>query len=223
VFPVSESGAIVVKAYPPIDESQFNPDTRETAVVQKSAEAHGAVDSQRREGLFESCGIVPTERAEKRGLKRANSGRMLCCNAVHGRIQMKFAVMCALFATVSVGLSACNKAKSPDEVQTNVAKATSEAAENNAKADANRKQAEAQASEQLAKEKADAKAKATDTRVAAVADSAVTEAEGATKIALAKCEALQGDAQQQCRDEANAHLQTVKDRAKAAKKGPLEQ
>jgi hypothetical protein len=136
---------------------------------------------------------------------------------------MKFAVVCALVATVSVGLSACNKAKSPDEVQANLAKATSEAAENNAKADATRKQAEAQASQDLAKDKADAEAKSTDKSVAAVADEAVTEAEGATKVALAKCEALQGDAQQQCRDDANAHLQAVKDRAKAAKKGPLEQ
>ena len=136
---------------------------------------------------------------------------------------MKFAVICALFASVSLGLSACNKAKSPHEVQSNVAKATSEAAENNAKADAQRKQAEAQASEELVKEKADAEAKARDKSVAAVADQAVTETEGATKIALAKCAALQADAQQQCRDQANAHLQAVRDRAKAAKKGPLEQ
>lgn len=135
---------------------------------------------------------------------------------------MKFVLMCALFASLSLGLSACNKAKSPDEVQTNIAQATREAAENDTKADANRKQAEAQASEQLVKDRADAEKKATETRVAAVADAAVTEAEGANKIALAKCEALEGDAQRQCTDGANAHLQAVKDRAKAAKKGPLE-
>lgn len=136
---------------------------------------------------------------------------------------MKFVVGCALLASVAVGLSACHKAKSPDAVQANVAQATSEAAENNAKADENMKQAEAKASDELAKAKADAEAKATDKSVAAVADAAVTEAEGATKIALAKCDALQGDAQKQCMDEANSHLQAVKDRAKAAKKGPLEQ
>ena len=136
---------------------------------------------------------------------------------------MKFAAMCTLLVSVSLGLVACNKAKSPDDVQANVAKATSEAAESNAKADAQRKQAEAQASEEFAKETADAKAKAADKRVAAVTDEAVTEAEGETKIALAKCDALQGDAQQQCRDQATSHLQSVKDRAKAAKKGPLEQ
>jgi hypothetical protein len=47
-------------------------------------------------------------------------------------------------------------------------------------------------------------------------------AEGETKIALAKCEAMEGDAQKQCRGDANAHLQAVKDRAKEAKRGPLQ-
>jgi hypothetical protein len=136
---------------------------------------------------------------------------------------MKLAVVCALLASAALGISACNKAKSPDDVQANVAKATDEAAAASAKADADRKQAEVQASEQLAKDKADAEAKANDKTVAAVADAAVTDAEGANKVALAKCEALAGDAQKQCRDEANAHLQAVKDRAKAAKKGPIEQ
>ena len=79
------------------------------------------------------------------------------------------------------------------------------------------KQTEAQASQDLAKDKAEAAAKAADKSVAAVADAAVTETEGATKIALAKCEALEGDAQKQCKDNANSHLQTVKDRAKAVK------
>jgi hypothetical protein len=146
---------------------------------------------------------------------------MLYRNAVDGRTQMKRAITCALMwallASATVGLSACNKAKSPDEVRADVAKATKEAAESNAKADAQMRRTEAKASEDLAKEKADAEARAADTSVAAVADAAVTEAENATKIALAKCEALQGDAQQQCKDNANAHLQAVKDRAKVAK------
>lgn len=132
-------------------------------------------------------------------------------------IRMKYAILCALLASASMGISACNKAESPDKVQADVAKATTEAAENNAKADDARKQTEVKAAEDLAKEKADAAAKAADKSVAAVADSAVTETEGATKVALAKCQALEGDAQKQCKDAANAHLQTVKDRAKAAK------
>jgi hypothetical protein len=130
---------------------------------------------------------------------------------------MRFAFLCALLVSASMGITACNKAESPDKVQADVAKASNDAAEANAKADEARKQTEAQAAQDLAKEKADAGARAADKSVGAVADAAVTETEGATKVALAKCEALEGDAQKQCKDNANAHLQTVKDRAKAVK------
>jgi hypothetical protein len=130
---------------------------------------------------------------------------------------MRFAFLCALLVSASMGITACNKAESPDKVQADVAKASSDAAEANAKADEARKQTETQAAQDLAKEKADAGARAADKSVGAVADAAVTETEGETKVALAKCEALEGDAQKQCKDNANAHLQTVKDRAKAVK------
>lgn len=130
---------------------------------------------------------------------------------------MKLAYVCALLVSASVGLTACNKAESPDKVQADVAKATSDAASNDANADAARKQAEAQAKQDMVKAKADAQTQAVDKSIAAVADDAVAEAESETKIALAKCEALEGDAQKQCKNQANAHLQTVKDRAKAAK------
>lgn len=130
---------------------------------------------------------------------------------------MKPALVCALLASVSLGLAGCNKAKSPNDVQADVAKATSEAAKNDAAADAKRKQAETEARQELAKDQADIEAKAADKSVAAVTDEAVTEAEDANKVALAKCEALEGDAQKQCRDKADSRLQAVKDRAKAAK------
>lgn len=142
---------------------------------------------------------------------------MLCHHAVHGEIRMKLSLICALLVGVSVGLSGCNKAKSPDEVQADVAKATREADANSAKADAAIRQTEAQAAADLAKDKADAEARAADRSIAAVADSALADAEGANKVELAKCEALQGDAQQQCRDAANARLKTIKDRVAAAK------
>jgi hypothetical protein len=131
--------------------------------------------------------------------------------------KMKLAYVCALVISASVGLSACNKAESPDKVQADVAKATSDAASNDANADAARKQAEAQANQDMLKARADVQTQAVDKSIAAVADDAVVEAESQTKIALAKCEALEGDAQKQCRNQANAHLQTVKDRANAAK------
>ena len=130
---------------------------------------------------------------------------------------MKFAYACALLASLTLGLSACNKAESPDKAQTDVAKAQADAAADNAKADADRKAAEAQATQDMVKAKADAQTQAVDKSIAAVADDAVKEAENDNKVALAKCEALNGDAQKTCKDQANAHLQQVKDRANAAK------
>ena len=126
---------------------------------------------------------------------------------------MRLALTCALLASALLSLSACNKAESPEKVQTDVAKAKSDAAEENAKADEKMKQVEAEA----AKDRADAATKAADKSVGAVVDSAVTQAEGDTKVALAKCEALEGDAQKACKDKANAHLSAVKEKAKAAK------
>jgi len=126
---------------------------------------------------------------------------------------MRLASICALLASALLGLSACNKAKSPEDVQADVAKAQSDAADQNAKADENVKQVEAEAP----KDRSDALAKVADKSVDVIADSAVTQAEGDTKIALAKCQALEGDAQKTCKDEANAHLDAVKAKAKAAK------
>jgi hypothetical protein len=126
---------------------------------------------------------------------------------------MKLAISVALVASALLGLAACNKADSPEKVQTDVAKAQSDAMAENAKADEKVKQVEAEA----AKDRADADAKAADKSVGAVVDSAVTEAEGATKIALAKCEALEGDAQKACKDKANAHMDAVNAKAKVAK------
>jgi hypothetical protein len=134
---------------------------------------------------------------------------------------MKIAIG-AMVACATLVLGACNEAKSPDKVQADVAKATADAAENSAKADEARKQAEAKASEELVKDKDAAEAKAANTSVSAVADAAVAEAEGETKIALAKCQSLEGDAQRHCKDDANAHLKAVKERASDAKKGPVD-
>ncbi len=125
---------------------------------------------------------------------------------------MKPALSFALLLSALLGVSACNKAESPENVQADVAKAQSDAAKDNAKADANVQQVEAAA----VKDRADAEAKVADKSVNALVDSAVTEAEGETKVALAKCEALDGDAQKACKDQANAHMDAVKAKAKAA-------
>lgn len=126
---------------------------------------------------------------------------------------MKIAICGTYLACALLSLSACNKAESPEKVQQDVAKAQAQAAQDNAKADDKVKQVEADA----AKDRADAVAKVADKSVGALADSAVTQAEGENKVALAKCESLEGDAQKSCKDAANAHLDEVKARAKAAK------
>jgi hypothetical protein len=126
---------------------------------------------------------------------------------------MRLALSCALLASALLCLSACNRAESPEKVQAEVAKAQNNAVEENAKSDEKVKQVEAEA----AKDRADALAKVADKSVGAIADSAVTQAEGETKIALAKCQALEGDAQKTCKDEANAHMDAVRAKAKAAK------
>ena len=118
-----------------------------------------------------------------------------------------------LVATAFLCLAACGRAKAPEDVQANVAEAQAKAVAENAKADEKVKQIESN----VVQDRADALAKVADKNIDAVADSAVTEAEGENKIALAKCEALEGDAEKSCKDQANAHLDAVKAKAKAAK------
>lgn len=128
---------------------------------------------------------------------------------------VKPGLMGALLVCALASVSACNKAESPEKVQADVAKAESDAAVANAKADVKVEKVEAAA----VQDRADADAKVTDKSVVALVDSAVTVAEGETKVALAKCEALAGDAQRDCKEQANAHLDAVKARAKVAKTG----
>jgi hypothetical protein len=128
---------------------------------------------------------------------------------------MKPSITYAFIASAVLCLAACNKAESPETVQADVAKAQSDAVTDNAKADAKVEQVEASA----AKQRADAAALITDKNIGALVDAAVTQAEGETKIALAKCEALAGDAQISCKNQANAHLDAVRAKAKAASTG----
>ncbi len=118
------------------------------------------------------------------------------------------AAMAAMLA-----LSGCNKAQSPEKVQSDVAKATASAERKDERAAEREAKTDANVTNDIVNDVDKANAK----EVAAAADDAVTQAEGENKIALAKCEALAGDAQKACKDQANAHLQLVKDRAKALK------
>ncbi len=118
----------------------------------------------------------------------------------------------AALAAVLV-LAGCNKAASPDKVDSDVAKATASAEKKDERAEEKEAKTDAAITNDLSNDVDKANAKA----VRAAADDAVTQAEGENKIALAKCEALAGDAQKACKDQATAQLDQVKQRAKALK------
>jgi hypothetical protein len=88
-------------------------------------------------------------------------------------------------------LGGCNDAKSPAEVQKNVADAQQSAAKD------------------VAGETKDARKAASDSAY----DVAIAKAEGNSKVAMEKCEALNGDSQKACKDQADAALKL--DRANA--------
>lgn len=106
----------------------------------------------------------------------------------------------AISALAAALLAGCNNAKSPSEVAKDVNSASQSAAERTDKA-------EEKAAAKVADEQKDVRNEQRDAQhVAAVQaqDVAKAEAEGARKVALAKCEALSGDRQQTCKDQANA-------------------
>jgi len=81
-------------------------------------------------------------------------------------------------------LAACQQAESPTEVRDDVADAQQEAREDN-----------------------------TQVQMDAYADTAVTRAEGEHKVAIERCEALAGDEQRLCKDQADASLDAAKQAA----------
>lgn len=98
-------------------------------------------------------------------------------------------------------LAGCNNAKSPDTVATDVAAAQQSAAKQVADA-----RAEASKDD----------AKANNVEAAAAYDVAVAKADGAHKVALEQCNALSGDAQTKCKDQADADYAAAKANSKAA-------
>lgn len=97
-------------------------------------------------------------------------------------------------------IAGCNHAKNSSDVAKDVNAASQKAAESSDKA-------QEKADAKVADEQKDVRNEQRDEQhVAAVQgqDVAKTEAEGARKVALAKCEALSGNRQQSCKDQANA-------------------
>ena len=109
-------------------------------------------------------------------------------------------------------LAACNNAKSPDTVAKDAAKAEQKASSEVAKSE-----------DSAAKDLNGAAGKVDDKLVAFNNDAAkdaynlaIAKADGNRKIALANCESASGDAQKQCKDQAEADYKAAKADAKAA-------
>ena len=126
------------------------------------------------------------------------------------RIFMRFTLPVAVLMTLCA--AACNNAKSPDAVNKDVAKAEQKASSEVSKS-------EDSAAKDLngAAGKVDDKLVAFNNAAAKDAyDLAVAKADGDRKVALASCEAASGDAQKQCKDQADADYTAAKADAKAA-------
>jgi hypothetical protein len=109
-------------------------------------------------------------------------------------------------------LAACHQAKSPDEVAADVAKAQDKANSEVAKA-------EQHADTDVANAAAKVGDKLTDLNNDAASDAykiAVAKADGDKKVELAQCNAMSGDAQKACRQQADADYDAARADAKAA-------
>jgi hypothetical protein len=122
---------------------------------------------------------------------------------------MRFQLASAMIITL--GLAACNSAKSPDTVAKDIATAEQKASTEAAKSE-----------DSAAKDLSSAAGKVDDKVVAfnnaAAKDAynlAIAKADGNRKIALANCESASGDAQKLCKDQADADYAAAKANAKA--------
>jgi hypothetical protein len=113
---------------------------------------------------------------------------------------------------VLAGAAGCNKQKSPDVVAGDVANAQQKAAGEVADA-----RQDAAKDSQGAAAKVDEKSKDLDeTNAKGAYDVALAQADGDHKVATEKCQAMAGDAQKACKDQADADYDLAKANAKAA-------
>ena len=127
---------------------------------------------------------------------------------------MRAGTLLTLTALAMLALSGCNKAEPPAKVQEDVAKATDSADAKDAQASDKLASADAAASKDVANAEAKADEKTTD----AAGDAVITQAEGDHKVAVAQCEALSGQAQKDCKKQADDQLDAVKAKVKQLKK-----
>jgi hypothetical protein len=128
-------------------------------------------------------------------------------------------------AAAAFALTACSKSETPAEVQHDVATAQAEGQRDVADARADAKEANADADKNVA----DAVADHDTNDVAAEAHDAnetadkgksrimIAKAEATHKVTVEKCEALQGAAQKECKDDADKLLEQAKEAAKVSR------
>jgi hypothetical protein len=126
---------------------------------------------------------------------------------------MKISLWGILPAAMLVSIVGCHQASSPASVQNNVTSAREQAEKNDVKAAQNQAQKDAAANADAAEAAQKADSKKADTAY----DLSVTEAEGRHKIAIEKCNALAGDSQKACKEQADAALELAKANANAAR------
>lgn len=123
---------------------------------------------------------------------------------------MQFNLPVAILMTLCV--AACNNAKSPDAVNKDVAKA-----EQKASAEVAKSEDSAAKDLNVAAGKVDDKLVLFNNEAAKDAyNLAVSKADGDRKVALANCESASGDAQKNCKDQAEADYKAAKASARAA-------
>jgi len=113
---------------------------------------------------------------------------------------------------VLAGLSACNSAKSPDAVDSNVASAQAKAASETADA----RQSAAKDIDSAQSKMNDQSTDLNNANAKGNYEVALAKAEGDHKVWSAKCDAMSGDAQKACKDQADASYDLAKARAKAS-------
>jgi hypothetical protein len=120
-------------------------------------------------------------------------------------------VISAVAVLAVAAVSGCNNAKSPDAVANDVAAAQ-----------AKRAATVADAKQDAAKDENKAEAKVDDktndlnnVNAKGAYDVAMAQADGDHKVALQKCEAVSGDTQKACKDQADAKYDLAKANAKA--------
>lgn len=126
---------------------------------------------------------------------------------------MKTHLCLILSAAILMSAAGCSQPSSTGAVQQEVANARQEAAKDNAQATQEAAKVDASANADVAKvaEKAD------DKKAETSYDVAVTEAEGRHKIDTEKCNAMTGDAQKACKEQADGALKLARANALAAK------